>query len=131
MCPGWPTVNTATVDTASVNTAAVDSASVPFPALDAQEEAPSLSSATVVEAADSATEQEARLAAVRDCGLVDLHLAAKLMPPALELKPCLMKAFDAMMCNLTPSQFANQTGVKLDTAWNYYRQVAESLLQRC
>ena len=65
-----------------------------------------------------------RLAAVRDCGLVDLHLAAKLMPPALELKPCLMKAFDAMMCNLTPSQFANQTGVQLDTAWNYFRQVA-------
>lgn len=65
-----------------------------------------------------------RLAAVRGVGLVDLWLAAKLIPAAVDLKPCVASAFDGMMSGKTPSQLATDLCIKLDTAWSYYRQAA-------
>ena len=65
-----------------------------------------------------------RLAAVKGVGLVDLWLAAKLIPAAVDLKPCVASAFDGMMSGKTPSQLATDLCIKLDTAWSYYRQAA-------
>ena len=66
-----------------------------------------------------------RLAAVKDCGLVDLGLASKILPNAIYFKPHLKTAADAMMSDVTPAQFALETSIQLDTAWSYYRGVAE------
>ena len=68
-----------------------------------------------------------RLAAIRGCGLVDLWVAAKLIPKAVYLKPHLKLAADAMMSGLTPEELAlsPDTSIQTETAWTYYRQVAE------
>ena len=68
-----------------------------------------------------------RFAAVKGCGLVDLHLAAKLIPAALYLKPYLLMAANAMMQGKTPRELAHAAGVQEDTAWSYFRQAAPLL----
>ena len=66
-----------------------------------------------------------RLAAVRDCGLVDLWIAAKLIPNAVYLQPRLKMTADAMMSGHSPADLARHASIQLDTAWCYFRQVAE------
>ena len=70
---------------------------------------------------------ETRLASVKDCGLVDLWVAAKLIPPALCLPPALKQAADGMMTGHTPSEHAEAVAIKEDTAWSYYRQTLAAL----
>lgn len=65
-----------------------------------------------------------RLAGVKGVGLVDLWLVAKLIPAAVDLKPCIGSAFDAMMMGKTPQQLSSELAIKIDTAWSYTRQAA-------
>lgn len=68
-----------------------------------------------------------RMAAVKGCGLIDLYLAAKLIPAALYLKPYLLMAANAMMQGKTPLDLAHAAGVQVDTAWSYFRQAGPVL----
>ena len=68
-----------------------------------------------------------RMAAIKDCGLVDLHLAAGLIEPIVDdmkLKPCIRDTLDAILSHerLTPVDLSRYQGIKLDTAWSYFRQ---------
>lgn len=68
-----------------------------------------------------------RMAAIKDCGLVDLHLAAGLIEPIVDdmkLKPCIRDTLDAILSHerLAPADLSRYQGIKLDTAWSYFRQ---------
>ena len=68
-----------------------------------------------------------RMAAIKNCGLVDLHLAAGLIEPIVDdmkLKPCIRDTLDAILSHerLTPADLSRYQGIKLDTAWSYFRQ---------
>lgn len=73
-----------------------------------------------------------RLAAVKDCGLVDLWVAAKLIVAAVYLKPYVKLTVDAMVTGKTPRDLMQVPGVsiQLDTAWSYFRQAAEFMPPR-
>ena len=76
-----------------------------------------------------------RLAAIKDCGLVDLHLAAGLIQAIVDdmkLKPCIRDTLDAILSDerLSPADLSRHAGIKLDTAWSYYRQACAYVPKR-
>ena len=77
---------------------------------------------------------ETRMASVAECGLVDLWVAAKLIPPSVYLPPALHQAANAMMSGLTPKEHAeeragkrNGIAITEETSWSYYRQALAAL----
>lgn len=73
-----------------------------------------------------------RFAAVKDCGLVDLWVAAKLIEAFVYLRPYVKLTVDAMVTGKTPRDLTQVPGVsvELDTAWSYFRQAAEFMPPR-
>ena len=67
---------------------------------------------------------QTRLAAVKDCGLVDLMVAARLKPRQALLSPSLKMAADCLLSGFGPRDLANAAGVTLETAWGYFTKVA-------
>jgi len=68
-----------------------------------------------------------RVAAAKDCGLIDLFVAAKLIPSAVHVTACIKTAADYMMNGKTPKQHARDECVKPDTSYSYYRQALAAL----
>ena len=61
-------------------------------------------------------------AALKNCGYIDLHVAAKLIPKAVYLKPYILLAINAMMSGKTPAHLASTADIQESTAWSYFRQ---------
>ena len=68
-----------------------------------------------------------RVAAARECGLIDLFVAAKLIPSALHVTPCIKTAADYMMNGKSPKHHSRSECVKLDTSYSYFRQALAAL----
>ena len=68
-----------------------------------------------------------RVAAVRNCGLVDLWDCAKLIDPGKLLPPAIRLAANALMTGKSPVQHAKNVGIAVDTCWSYFRRAAQHL----
>ena len=68
-----------------------------------------------------------RVAAAKGCGLIDLFVAAKLIPSAVHVTPCIKTAADFMMNGKLPKEHSRTECVKLDTSYCYFRQALAAL----
>ena len=68
-----------------------------------------------------------RVAAAKGCGLIDLFVAAKLIPSAVHVTPCIKTAADFMMNGKSPKEHSRTECVKLDTSYCYFRQALAAL----
>lgn len=65
-----------------------------------------------------------RYAAVRDCGLVNLTLAAGLRPNSVDITDSLFLAAEALGTGHTPVDLSRESMVQVGTAWSYMCRVA-------
>ena len=68
-----------------------------------------------------------RVAAAKECGLIDLFVSAKLIPSAVHVTPCIKTAADYMMNGQSPKEHSRAERVKLDTSYSYFRQALAAL----
>jgi hypothetical protein len=67
-----------------------------------------------------------RLAAIKNCGLCDLWMHAKLIAPAICPPQRIQDAARALMNDHTPADLSRHASINIDTAWSYCREAAKA-----